>query len=289
MSTRRVTSIQFSDGVAIAGDQLDAAWADVQRRFALLKLTDVERKWWETQLIFGYEPRRNDWEPDGLGTGHPRETPWLPLESLLVVPFVSQFKGADFPGISPPDYGNGYVWAIGWTTGPEPQVITTIDLCLEADRLGDIYPTGWTWSANMPVGINAGDFVEDCGFELVVDHPTSQGDADATSVLVYKAGISVDSQYQTAAPAFANDIIPAFPAGSGFEGVWFHADNLKMAVPAFARVRLFLTIPDYSNAVSSTNAAIVAGNVRWRTTVNCPTALQCYSGSVTIALPRGER
>jgi hypothetical protein len=51
MSLRKLTSIQFSDGIAITGDQLDAAWADVQRRFDALKVMDVDREWWETQLV----------------------------------------------------------------------------------------------------------------------------------------------------------------------------------------------------------------------------------------------
>jgi hypothetical protein len=287
MTTRKITNIQFSEGVVIAGDQLDAAWADVQRRFAALMLSDVERKWFETQLVYGYQPRRVDWEPTGLGFGHPRENPWMPGLIFQVDPPVSQFKGFDFPSISPPNTGSTYVWGFGWTTGTDVQVITAVDLCLAADQETDVYPRGWDWTANMPTGISAGDFVEDCGLEIVIDHPTSPGDPDSTSVLVYKAGVSVDSQYQAQAPAFANDILPAYPAGAGFEGVWFHADGLHLPVPANARVRVFLVLPNYVNSVSAAGVPIVSGDVRWRTPVEAPYALQEYSGSVTILLPRG--
>jgi len=290
MSVRRLTSIQFSDGIVIAGDQLDAAWADIQRRFDALKLSDVQRKWWETQLVYGYLPRVNDWEPDGLGTGHPKEMPWLPGQTLLVDPPTSQFKGFDFPGIAPPDQGTTYVWGFGWTTGPDVQVITAADLYLECDQETDVYPRGWEWVANTPTGLVNGDFVEDCGFEIVVDHPTSPGDPSSTSVLCYKAGVSVDSQFQSGSPLFTTDILPAYPAGPGFEGVWFHADGLHLPVPANARVRVFLVLPSYLTGVSSTGAAIVAGNVRWRTTIiDAPWALQVPGGSVTILLPRNSQ
>jgi len=289
MSNRKITNIQFSDGSVIAGDQLDAAWADVQRRFDALKLSDVERKWWETQLVFGYEPRRNSWTHDvGPGATRIKEMPWMNLQIINADDStLNQFKGADFPGISPPNYGVGYVWAINWTTGPSPQVITALDWFLESDRETAIYPITWQWLANMPAGLQANDYVEDCGMEIVVDHPTSQGDPEATSVLCYKAGVSVDSQIQTVVPAFASTMSPAFP--SGFPaGVWFHAENLHLPVPPNARVRVFLILPDYLQGVSEAGNPIVAGDVRWRTTIDAPWSLQAYSGSVTVLLPRGE-
>ncbi len=297
MSLRRLTSIQFSDGTSISGENLEGAWSDVQRRFDALKVMDVAREWWETQLVFGYEPRRPSWGElveTGPDTGifvfvRPREFPWLPLQTLITEPNVSQFKGADFPGMSPPDYGKGYVWGFGWTSGEEPSVISAADLCMTTDPENGIYPVGWQWLSDMPDGIEANDFVEDCGFEIVVDHPTSQGDPDSTSVLCYKASISVDSQYQSDSPAFGNDGIPAYPTGpGGFEGVWFHADKLMLPIPPKARVRVFIVLPDYVNALDSAGDPIAAGAVRWRTTVNAPWSQQCYSGSVTVLLPRGE-
>jgi hypothetical protein len=69
--------------------------------------------------------------------------------------------------------------------------------------------------------------------------------------------------------------------------VWFHADGLHLPVPANARVRVFLVLPNYVNSVSAAGVPIVSGDVRWRTPVEAPYALQEYSGSVTILLPRG--
>lgn len=283
--TQRITKHNFSDGAVLSAERIEAAWSDIEHRFAALKMQDVENKFWETQLVFGYMGRVVDWEPDGLGTGHPHEMPWLPCPTHFGG--VSAAKGVDFPGIFPPDYGRIYCWGISWNTGTTPQVITAADICFDTDNTDTYYSTFWQWAANTPPGLSAEDFVEDCGLIILVDHPTDPGNPDTTAVAVYRAGISVDTSIQTTHPLFGSSMVPSHPGGD-INGVWIHAKDLKIPVPTGSRVRMLLVLPDYIDSLAEDGTRISAGDVRWRSTVSAPWALQAYSGSVTVLLPRGE-
>lgn len=283
---QRITTHNFSDGAVLSAERLEAAWSDIAERFASLRPQDVESPYWETQLVFGYTGRVAACEPGGVGTGRPHELPWLPCPTYFGG--VSAAKGVDFPGLFPPQYGRIYAWGISWHVGDSPQVLTAVDVCFDTDRNDVYFPTAWQWLANPPPGLSTGDFVEDCGLLVLVDHPTDPGNPDTTAIAVYRAGISVDSSLLTGVPLFAADMQPAYPGGTA-NGVWVHARDLRLPIPAGARVRVVLVLPDYTDALSASGVPIGAGDVRWRTAVNAPWALQAYSGSATILLPRGGR
>jgi hypothetical protein len=287
---RKLTKLQFSDKTSIAGEKLDAAWQDVVERFNLLDISDLKTKSFEDQFVFGYRGAVVDWEPDGVGTGHPRELPWLPGALLRNPDDVSptRFKGADFPGVNPNGYGKWYNWEICWHAGEDPQVLDAVDMTLDVDAAGTYYPNNWQWTANTPPGLNADDYVEDVGFEVIIDHPLNPDDPSAGSVVLYRAGISVQAELVDPTQPYGSSMSPAFPGGD-FCGVWLRASDLNIPIPAGARVRLIMLIPDYSTAVAEDGSNIVAGDVRWRTTVNAPWALQAYSGSVTLRLPRDAK
>jgi len=278
--SRKITQYQFSGNTTLAAERLDAAWQAVADRFDSIDISDLRRRGWEDHFVFGYRPRVVGWEPDGVGTGHPSELPWLPGQTKLNNLDISQFKGYNFPGIYPTGQGTTTVWGITWHTGFDPQVVDALDMHLDIDFDSAYYPDGWEWNANPPSSLSIGDWVEDIGLELLVDNPNDPDNPSSSSVLVYRAGISVDSSYNFTAPPYGNVVLPPFPGG-GVYGVMLTANGLGLPIPAFSRVRLLITLPDYSNISS-----IGTGDVRWKTTVNAPFALQAYTGAVNLILPR---
>ena len=286
---RKISKIQLSDGTSIAGEKLDELWNNIVERFTLLDISDVNTKYTENIAVFGYRGRVVAWEPEGLGTGHPRELPWLPGKPLINGgDDDTQFKGNNFPGISPPTYGRWYNWGISWNTGESPQLVEALDFVLDCDINGLYYSNSWQWVTNTPYGLAASDYVEDVGFELLIDAPLNPDDPGSSNVVCYRVGLDVSAQIVPQLPAFGNDMVPDFPGGE-ITGIWIHSSDLHIPIPANSRVRLLMTLPEYTGAVSSTGVAIAPGNVRWRTTVNAPWALQGYSGSITTLLPRDTK
>lgn len=283
---RKLSKIQLSDKTNIAGEKLDALWQDISNRFDLLDISDIKTKFLEDQLVFGYRPRVVNWEPDGLGTGHPDELPWLPGKSPRFEHI--QFKGNDFPGINPNGYGGWYNWGISWHTGEDPQVVTEIDFVLDQDLTGTYYSNEWQWVSNMPPGIDADDFVEDFGFELVVDHPLDPSNPSSNTVEVYRCAFSASAQYMPPLPVYGSAMSPSFPGGD-FSGVWVRAEELNIPIPSNSRVRLLMTIPNYSGSLAADGTPITTGDVKWMTSVLAPFALNAYSGSVTILLPKDAK
>jgi hypothetical protein len=283
---RKLSKQQFSDGTVMAGEKLDDLWNAVKERFDLLDISDVANKYAEDIAVFGYRGRVVEWEPEGVGTGHPKELPWLPGKLYRAGGLDdTQFKGNNFPGISPPNYGVWYNWGISWHTGESPQLVEALDFMLDCDIDSLSYRNIWTWGGNPVYGLAVGSYVEDVGFELLIDAPLNPDDPSSSNVVVYRVGIDVSAQIVPQLPAFGADMQPAFPGGT-LTGIWIHASDLHIPIPAGSRVRLLMTLPDYSAAYSASGNPIIAGDVRWRTTVNAPWALQAYSGSITTLLPR---
>jgi hypothetical protein len=60
MSTRKLSEINFEDGVVIAGNRVDKFLDDTVNRFNLLPPVDDKSSWAQQQLLFGYTERRSD-------------------------------------------------------------------------------------------------------------------------------------------------------------------------------------------------------------------------------------
>jgi hypothetical protein len=89
MSTRKLSEVQFEDGVVIAGNRVDKFLDDTVNRLNFLPPSDDKSSWVQNQAIFGYTERRSDFVCGPLNnvTYIVREPPFMPTsKSGITIP-----------------------------------------------------------------------------------------------------------------------------------------------------------------------------------------------------------
>jgi hypothetical protein len=292
MSTRKLSEINFEDGVVIAGNRVDKFLDDTVNRFNLLPPVDDKSSWVQNQAIFGYTERRSDFVCGPLhpGPGYVvREPPFMPTsKSGIAIPE----NAIRLKGVNSKDTGiniqvsnggkyctEGFIWQVS-TWIDQPIVITGLDMWFQTDSsFGTTdfpYPNEWTWAANGPIDtILSGNYVEDFMVQLEVDSPLNAGNADTTSPELVKSQFYADAQWSSFSTAWTTDMLPSLDSQRAF-GVAVSCKDINIPISAKSRVRVNIFIPDWS-----TSSELNAGDVRWFTDPNAPWRLQQYNGALT--------
>jgi hypothetical protein len=291
MSTRKLSEVQFEDGVVIAGNRVDKFLDDTVNRFNLLPPVDDKSSWVQNQAIFGYTERRSDFVCGPLNnvTYIVREPPFMPTsKSGITIPE----NAIRLKGVNSKDTGiniqvsnggkyctEGFIWQVS-TWIDNPIVITGLDMWFQTDSsFGTTdfpYPNEWTWAANGPIDtILSGNYVEDFMVQLEVDSPLNAGNADTTSPELVKSQFYADAQWSSFSTAWTTDMLPSLDSQRAF-GVAVSCKDINIPISAKSRVRVNIFIPDWS-----TSAELNAGDVRWFTDPNAPWRLCGYNGALT--------
>jgi hypothetical protein len=139
MSTRKLSEVQFEDGVVIAGNRVDKFLDDTVNRLNFLPPSDDKSSWVQNQAIFGYTERRSDFVCGPLNnvTYIVREPPFMPTsKSGITIPE----NAIRLKGVNSKDTGiniqvsnggkyctEGFIWQVS-TWIDSPIVITGLDM-----------------------------------------------------------------------------------------------------------------------------------------------------------------
>jgi len=286
MSTRKITSEQFSDGTTIDGGRVDKALQDIVDYINLVPVDAESNSFCKKQIVAGYSPRVFSYTPHahpGLPGSYnrPRELPWCPmsLTNESGEPSKTRMKGTDPAGVYPTTRGTGYVWSIPFRTD-KPVVISNIDLALHTDEDAAYYPNDWTWNVNGPGNISTGDWVEDVYIQVQVENYINGADPREDDIIVTKKEFSLDAQFFNPLQGWDTDMYPSIQS-ERMNGAWLEAKDVNVPVPANSNVRILMFLPDYLNAKSSDNVALAGGDVRWLRT-NTQPGEPAYHGSFSM-------
>lgn len=297
MSTRKVSKEQFSDGTTIDGERIDKSLQDIVDYINLIPVDAESNSFCKKQIVAGYSPRVFDYKPNAPGSeDRPRELPWTPMRldqvSNTNEPSATRMKGTDPAGIYPNEYGRGYVWSIPFRT-KEPVVISNIDFVLQTDESATYYPNDWQWTTTGPGNLVNGDWVEDVYVQVQVENYINSVDPREDDITVTKKEFSLDAQFFNPLQGWDNDMTPSIQS-ERMNGAWLEARDVNVPVPANSSVRILMFLPDYVDARSSTDVALVAGDTRWlRANVagadayHASFAMQGYSCTLTYLERKG--
>ncbi len=271
---REVTQEQFADGTTIDGDRIDRAMQETVDRFNRVRRGDLQNRFFPQTYVVRWMPRINGStgtnfpfmaaENPDLATG--ADTPERTENELRV-------KGFRAPGIEVLDGTGSNHWISSTPLAfPKPVILDDISFMLTVDHnsLGSrVFTNGFTYGATPPDGYVTADGSEDFSLVVSVDNPFYPEDQRLASKVFAYHGVSLLREtYWVEDPGTppSSDTSLSWPGGT-VEGVYFRAKDLAIPIPAGARVRVHMVVPEYATASDSDWGA---------GTANDPTTMQMY-------------
>lgn len=303
MSIRKLTDEQFADGTTIDGNRLEGALADAIERVNALEPSDLNRRWTQSQFVWGYQPQIP------TATAAQPAVPWMTALSAPAsitgsvpdegVQNTRRVKGTFLPyGANPLlPKPTQWVWSNSWYFDT-PVIVRTVHISFHApvEDGSSVNLAGWDndflWdagppTADLPPGVADGDFVSDLIISLEVDSPFSAEKRSETSVELHKSNFHVDSQllrpYVAAGvpPTPALNGNPPLPSDGGARiipgGLAVICDNVNIPIPRRSRVRVHVVIPEWDPHGGRVSGSPWGAAEPWES--------QFYSGSMTILEP----
>lgn len=252
MSIRTITKQQFSDGTTIDGNRIEEALQQLEEICDEVPGYYVKRRFLQNQITVGFSPFQqapyNPMIPTMFGG-----TPVLGLTTN-----IERWKGYKILSQPIADVESVLFWETSFKWD-NPGIIHALDCIMHQSTLNAITP-----SFTLPGGITGPPYVPpsvaDVQLFLSVDAPFIKEDRSQADVLIHKYGMDMDAWLMTPSPntTATNDMLPAYPGGSGVSGWGLTLDNLNLPIPPKARVRIALGLPNYK--------AATAGRTTWGAT-----------------------
>ena len=255
MSSRRITDVQFSAGTTADGSRIDRAMQEAIDRFNAVPPGDMGKRHTQHQLVMGWQPAVNTLQNNPLpycpiynsaltlatGTAAPDEgyqNPW-------------RVKGAANPNIDPTNatiVDEQWLWTTAMVFS-QPVILDGVSLFFLHDTS---YLNNFVFGNPPPTGKVNGEPVDDIFMEVSVDCPFLLENRTQNAVEFSKTRWRVDAEQfcSQALPVGFVDMQPNHPTG-GPVGIAVNALELNIPLPAGARVRFSIVIPQYRTTMKS--------------------------------------
>lgn len=256
MSTRTVTTQQFSDGTTIDGNRIEEALQQLEEMCDLVPDGNVLTRFTQSQIVLGWNPIL-----DAAVGGYQHEHPWIQDENAQPLSDNQQYrlKGYAKEGL----ISKYYIWETSFMAD-RPLVIHALDLFLAQDAGGSA-----TGVYEMPGGASAPYVppeVADIGLHITIDAPYIPEDRSQNDVELHKRDFSTNSclirPIPFAVASSAGRMRPDYPGGA-LSGWSINTDDLNIPMAPDSRIRFAVVIPLYSGG-----AGLAAwGTQPWRASV----------------------
>ena len=243
---RRLTDIQFSEGVAIVGERLERAMRDALAHFNLIPKRDLARRHVQTQMVAGYlpDPSGNTHLPfmrqtnsDTYTTGPPYPDAYLNPERLKGI-----YQAEDL---------NKYAWQVAFAIH-KPVILDALQVTMLTDT---DHLNSFQYSSPAPPGKSTGDPIDDIDVMVTVDNPFATENDELNSVVLARHAWEVEGDKITFSPLGAyTDMAPVHPGGD-LQGLSIDMVDLNIPIPRDSRVRVTITIPLWTSAYAPWGAA----------------------------------
>ena len=289
MPSLRLAPQQLAAGLTVDGTRMQQDLQALANRLNAPLPTDIMRRWYQTNLTFGYIP-------DTLSK--PNQLPWMNASNSAakattttqqpVTLFANPYrqKGIAQPDISPevvpvnvPAANSDiYSWEVSWSQ-TKPCLLDKWTVTLAVDTC---YMNTFTWGADAPTGKVPGAFVDDLVLQVQVDSALDSPNRTASLLPVLLRNFDV-SEYAISYISTTEDMQPPLNNGTAPIGLCIQI-NARQPIPENAKIRLIISLPKYP---ASTDTVIpVALDVSSWTQYPWQTAI--FSSHVQLLEPISE-
>ena len=258
MSLRLFTKEQMAEGLRI-DLKIERAMRGLQSFINNLPKRVVERRHFPDYIVAGYTPIAfgSGNEPSEFGDG----MPWLPTQNadadvVAGLPDAGvqnewRAKGTD---ISPPPLdeiyhnqvrGYQFMWSTSFLID-RPAILDALAVWFWTSAT--VYTNNFLYGSDFPPGRAENQPVNDIIILAEVESPFSPGDRRLSSQVFLRKGVSTDAwkhDYSGRNPANDGFATLAGWSGSTPRGLSFVAQDLNIPLPAGARLRLGIVIPEW--------------------------------------------
>lgn len=277
MSSLRNLPENFQQGCDVSASRMESNLDALLEAVNHLKPSHQGARLVETRTVLGFQPSI---------VASPQSLPWLrsynytgdaaALEAPTVFDNPWRLKGTTIPEDIVPELnsGNLLTWETSWQT-ERPTMVKDITVVLAKDT---DYPNDWVYGIAPPTGKVATDPVNDWCIQLFVDSPLDTDDRKAVTVERLWTNRNMDAFTLQVVPVAGPDttMMPRHPEG-GLNGNLIRLPCFDY-IPAGARVRVAITIPQYRMPGAPTASGW--GQYPWKS--------QVTNATISLLEPRWE-
>lgn len=254
MSSRRITTQQFSPMTTIDGNRLDRAMQDVLDVYNKVRPGDMPKRHTQHQIVMGWSPSCGFAQPSLPFCPIYNDTPSIVAGTAvpdLGVQNPWRTKGSYNPNLDPAnDTVIDEQWL--WTTAMifnRPVILDGVAVFLLHDTQ---YTNDLTYRNPPPPNKVNGASVDDLFLELSVDNPFLLENRSQNNLEYHKTRWKVDTEQfvPMALPGVFTDMLPHHPTG-GPVGLALNDLGLNIPLPQDGRIRFSMGIPEYRAGYAS--------------------------------------
>jgi hypothetical protein len=259
MSTRIITTQQFSDGTTIDGNRIEQAMQQLEKMCDNVPTGNIKTRFTRSQIVLGWNPIL-----DTDVAGYTHEHPWIEGLNNQFLPEINdsnlyRLKGYHKEGL----ISKYYLWETSFTSSA-PLIIDSLDLFLAQDAGG----TGGS-AYSLPGGASVPytpPEVSDIGLHITIDAPFIPEDRTQNDMELHRRDFSTNAclirPLAFTAGSSAGRMRPDYPGGA-LSGWSISSPDLNIPMAPLSRIRFAIVIPLYSGGTGLADW----GSQPWRTSV----------------------